>query len=346
MKLGAYYWDGWFERIPAQTDRLLMEFPDRMPVWGWIGDTVENMELQIDMAADAGLAYFAFDWYYSKSGKHIKMNECVDRYLASYNRDRINWCLLVANHDDYRIYRDDWDKFCDAVTPYLADDRALQAGGRPMIIIFSPDGMIDDLGGEAEAKKCFEQFRKMTNNAYIVAGCPGVPRDDQTNAVSRDSAEWTRFCNKLENGGFDAISGYNYHRFYLTKGDTTNLIYPFEQLSADHELIWEMFAKHSHLPYIPCVNGGWDCRPWEPSKRYKGDAAKPSCYSPDRTPYTQYEHVKNARIWLRDNPNNSVDGLAIVYAWNENGEGGYIQPTIGDNGSILQSVSRAVKEKL
>ena len=95
---------------------------------------------------------------------------------------------------------------------------------------------------------------------------------------------------------------------------------------------------------MPCVNGGWDCRPWEKGGLYKGDNAVPSCYSPDRTPSTQYQHVKNAGLWLNHNRANALDDLAVVYAWNENGEGGYIEPTIGNNGTILQAVSRGIRE--
>ena len=349
MKLGAYYWDGWYARIGHQTDRLMLEFPDRMPIWGWLGDTIGNMELQIDIAADAGLKFFAFDWYYSKDGDEILMNGCVDRYLEARNRSRLEWCLLVANHDPFRVYKDDWVKFCQKVIPYLKDTYTLNVNEIPIIIIFSPFGLIEDLGGLEETKKCFATFREMVKKSglkdvCIVAGCPGIPRDEDTQDVSVDDNKWIEFCKILEDAGYDSISGYNYHRSYIKKGDLTNLIYPFDKLSSDYEYAWDMFAQHCKLPGLLNVNGGWDCRPWEPGLEITGGTATPSCYSPDRTPYTQYKHVMKAGEWQKKYPDKSLDGLAIVYAWNENGEGGYIQPTIGDQGYVLKAISRAIRE--
>jgi hypothetical protein len=75
--LGAYYFDGWAGKSPHAgkaewakdapthlTKRMLDEFPDREPVWGWRDDTPAVMERQIDLAADHGIAFFAFCWYH------------------------------------------------------------------------------------------------------------------------------------------------------------------------------------------------------------------------------------------------------------------------------------------
>ena len=188
MRLGAYYWDGWYERLPNQSERLLMEFPNRMPVWGWLGDTIENMELQIDYAANAGLAFFAFDWYYSKEGEVIGMNGCIDRYLKARNNNRMEQCLLVANHDPFRIYRKDWERFCELVMPYVTDKHALKAGDNPVVIIFSPFNLIDDLGGVEDTRNCFEYFKDSAKKnglpgLCVVAGLPQLPRDKETDAV-------------------------------------------------------------------------------------------------------------------------------------------------------------------
>jgi hypothetical protein len=233
--------------------------------------------------------------------------------------------------------------------PFLKDGHALKANGMPVVIIFSPFGLIDDLGGVEETNARFASFREKAASGglpgvCIVAGCPGVPRDEDTQAVSEDPGKWIEFCAKIEAAGYDAMSGYNYHRLFMAKGDSENLIYPFEKLSADYEYAWEMFAAHCKLPNMLNVNGGWDCRPWEPNDLVRGGSAAPSCYSPDRTPYTQYRHVMKAGEWQKRNKDRSLEDLAVVYAWNENGEGGYIQPTVGDQGSILQSVSRAIRE--
>ena len=349
MRLGAYYWDGWYQPLPHWTERLTNEFSCRMPVWGWLGNTVRNMEMQIDLAADAGLDYFSFDWYYPQNGRVSGMNGAVERFLQAENRHRMKFCLLVANHDGGRIFRDKWDDFCDMIMPLLTAPEALLVGGRPVVMIFAPENFAPDLGGHEESRHCVDLLNEKARKAglpvvYLVASCHILPTDEETCAVSQDPAAWDEYCADMEKMGFDALSGYNYHRLNLKKGDYENLIYPFEQLSRDYELCWDMYAAHSRLPYLPCVNGGWDCRPWENGSFYKGLNAVPSCYSPDRTPYTQYAHVKRAGEWMRAHASRVPDDLAIIYAWNENGEGGFIEPTVGGGDTILKAVGRAVRE--
>ena len=77
MSIGAYYFGGWagHSQLAGNTKepwalnapmhltrRMVEEFPEREPVWGWRDDSLEAMERQIDLAADHGLAFFAFCW--------------------------------------------------------------------------------------------------------------------------------------------------------------------------------------------------------------------------------------------------------------------------------------------
>ena len=68
--VGAYYFDGWSGRnthagdpqepwattAPTHlTRRMIEEFPEREPTWGWRDDSLAIMERQIDLAADHGV---------------------------------------------------------------------------------------------------------------------------------------------------------------------------------------------------------------------------------------------------------------------------------------------------
>lgn len=347
MKLGAYYWDGWYAKIPHWTDRLLTEFADREPVWGWLGNTVENMELQIDYAVNGGLSFFAFDWYYPENGHINPMNNAVDRFLLAKNSKDMNFCLLIANHSGGFIYKENWEDACERFMPYLIDERSLRVDGKPVIIFFSSYDLSRCLGGAEETKRCLESLREKARQAglpgVIVIGCENPPRDSEGN-LDLNPERWTQMLKQRESEGLDALTGYNYHREHVLCGDKKVFIYPYEDLAKDHSESWDAFAKYSKLPYMPIVISGWDCRPWE--TLWQG-AAKPhprSCYSPDRTPTQIYNHVIEAGNWIKNNPQNALEDLAIIYAWNENGEGGYIVPTIGDNGRILQAIYEAVND--
>lgn len=339
LKLGAYYWDGWYEKIPHWTDSLLNEFSGREPTWGWLSAGVENMEMQIDLAADHGLDFFAFDWYYPESGEINPMNYAVDRFLASGNNERMEFCLLVANHAGFRIYQNTWPDAVERFLPYLSSERALRVDGKPVIIFFANGE--SDLGGTRNLKKSLDYLRAECvkaglKGAYIMV-CAG-PERDTSGDISTSFTQWAASARKYKAMGYDAVTAYNYSRGSLPDGTYE---YPFRQLSADYEQVWAMQAKYSLLPYMPALNGGWDCRPWQtPSEGW--NPAGLSCYSPDRKPEDFYDHVRNVKQWLADYPNAGVDGLAIFYAWNELGEGGYLVPTKGEGDAVLKAIREAV----
>lgn len=350
MRLGAYYWDGWYAKIRHWTDRLMNEFADREPIWGWLGDTVGNMELQIDIAADSGLHYFAFDWYYPEKGKMSKMNDAVDRYLKSKNCGRMKFCLLVANHPGGLIYRQNWEHACELFLPYLTSQYALKTrDGKPIIIFFSSAELNNCLGGPEETIKCLDYLREEAKKKGLpgvcVLSCISLPRDEAGDVIPFGE-EWYARCKTAEELGVDGVTGYNYHRLLRKVGEKEEYIYPYEELARDHETAWEGFAKHLKIPYIPVVIGGWDCRPWETI--WEGSTSTTpksrSCYSPDITPPQLYRHVKNAGEWLEANKDDTLEDFAIVYAWNENGEGGFIEPTKGDGGRKLAAVKQALEE--
>jgi hypothetical protein len=231
--------------------------------------------------------------------------------------------------------------------PYLTDKKALKVDGKPVIIFFSSYELSRCLGGAEETKKCLEALREKARNAglpgVIVIGCENPCRASGGD-IETNSEIWTDFLKQHESEGLDALTGYNYHRGHLKYGDKEVFIFPYGELARDHEESWEGFGKYTSLPYMPIVIGGWDCRPWE--TLWQG-AAKPqprSCYSPDRTPPQLYRHVCKASEWIKNNQSHALGDLAIVYAWNENGEGGYIEPTIGDGGRILAAVKKAVED--
>ena len=51
---------------------MIEEFADREPIWGWRDDRLEIMERQIDLAADHGIAFFAFCWYWNKDPAKVE----------------------------------------------------------------------------------------------------------------------------------------------------------------------------------------------------------------------------------------------------------------------------------
>ena len=183
-RVGVYYFEGWAgkhklagkapwaKNAPTHlTERMLREFPEREPIWGWRDDRQEVMDRQIDWAAKSGIDFFSFCWYWSKDPKTIREDPkhvCLELYLKAKNRSRLRFCLMIANHQGFLFSGpDDWKKAFALWLPYLKHERYVTVAGKPLLIVFNvPNG---DKAGFAS--------RRATRIARGTTSCPGGSRD-------------------------------------------------------------------------------------------------------------------------------------------------------------------------
>jgi hypothetical protein len=322
--VGAYYFDGWAGRhrlagteawakdAPTHLSRrMLEEFPEREPIWGWRDDRQEIVEQQIDLAADHGITFFAFCWYWHPTQQQIDedpKHTGLNLFLKARNKERMKYCLLVANHAGFLIGNaENWRKAAERWMPYLTDKRYVTVDAKPLVIIFNPaDGKSEGLAALQEAAK--------------KAGLPGV-------AVAA--------C-----GRGDPKAGYTLRTYYnIVPGYADGAQErPYAELVAAHQKAW---SGSTEQPFIPEVTAGWDKRPWEGPL---GLNQKPGSYFPDRTPAAFGRFVQSAIDWMDQHPQQTTkERLVLVYAWNEFGEGGYIAPTKGDpQGQYLEALKSVV----
>ena len=87
--------------------------------------------------------------------------------------------------------------------------------------------------------------------------------------------------------------------------------------------------KKTGAQFVPQVTSGWDKRPrydhpnpWEPDyEDFKNQ------YSEQGTPEQIAQNIENAFAFNDENREQTVFNSVLVYAWNENDEGGWIMPT-------------------
>ncbi len=323
--VGAYYFDGWSGQTYHITELLKTEFADRKPVWGWKDDTVEVMQKQIDYCADHGIAFWSFCWYYPEGEKKTTpLNNALDLYLQSPNCQRMQFCLLVANHGGFRIGPKDWDACCEKWITLFRQPTHLRLDDQPLLIFFSPEELQQAFGGAEGVRKALESLRAKAKEA----GLPGV-------AVAACTGPGGNFA-ELARSGYTLLTGYNYSLGWMS-GDGSK---PFRSLIEGNQKILQQFAERTTLPYVPVITVGWDRRPWE-----KGSLPpeKLSTWYPDRTPKLVEEFVGAGMKWLDDHPDKATpQRLLLLYAWNENGEGGYLTPTEADGTEYLKAVQWAI----
>ncbi|MGM0490773.1 MAG: glycoside hydrolase family 99-like domain-containing protein [Planctomycetota bacterium] len=322
--LGAYYFGGWSGHTHHVTDLLRTEYADRQPVWGWETNSV-NIVQQIDYCADHGMAFWSFCWYYPEGeDKATPLNHGLDLYLEAPNRERLKFCLLVANHGGFRIGPNDWNACCERWVELFQQPTHLRVDGKPLITFFLPGEIWEAFDSVQGVRKALDSLRAKAKEA----GLPGVTVAACTGP--------SRYLNDLKNAGFDVLTGYNYN---LTWKDGAGSR-PFKTLIDGNAEIFDRMAKQTPLPYIPAVMAGWDRRPWEQGKL---PPEKLSGWYPDRSPKQVEEFVRLGVRWLDEHPNKATpQRLLLIYAWNELGEGGYLTPTAADGTDYLEAVERAI----
>lgn len=334
IKLGAYYFAGWSGKnalddgapehewakgMPTHVSKkLTTEFAGRTPIWGWRDDGPGIMEKQINLAADHGISYFAFCWYWKdnrgpinvdaieKDPKHVAMQ----RFIKAKNNKRMEFCLLVANHSGSEIIGEEaWKQAADYWITLFKNPRYLRVGGKPLIIIFQP-------------KDANTAGLAYLQDAARKAGFPGVEVACNSNGKPED--------------GFTMRTHYGIHGGYGKPSEE----HDFQEIVDDCLKAWKGTPQQ---PYIPLLTVGWDRRPWEaPDGLGKGSLV--SWYFTGRSPKKLQDFMGQLVNWMDTHPDQiSKERLALLCAWNEMGEGSWLVPTRDDpKGEYLKAIKKVV----
>lgn len=340
IKMGAYYFAGWSGKCPYDdgtpenewakgmpthyTKKLATVYSNRTPVWGWRDDTVELMERQIDLAADHGVAWFSFCWYWAdnkgpinipaieEDSKHLPMR----LFMQARNNDRMEFCLLVANHGGFEIIGTDaWKQAAEYWMTIFKHPRYLRMGGKPVLVIFNPRG------SDKEGLAYLQQLA-------VKEGFPGVEVAACGKGAPEDGFSLKTFYNVTPDG---------------TWSENVSVKHPYREIVEANTKAWKGSAEQ---PLIPLITQGWDKRPWENPDGF-GSGTSVTWYFEKATPAEFEGLVRKLAEWMEANPAQvNKDNLAIIYAWNEIGEGGWLVPCKEDpEGAYLKAIKNVVFNK-
>lgn len=299
-QIGVYYFPGW---ATASQWAPIRRFPERTPTLGFYreGDP-EVADWHIKWAVEHGISFFIYDWYWVQGARSLE-HALHDGFLRARYQHLLKFCLLWANHnppntsseEDLLNVTDFW------LEHYFHRENYLKVDGKPMVVIFSPYRLRADMGSEA-VRTAFEKMRARCRQAgfaglYLVAcGAPGQEA-------------------LLVKEGYDAISGYNWPRAGMQPGEGNRS--PFHRLLEGYREMWGSILREGLLPLIPPVSGGWDSRPWH------GEGA---LVRYGRTPELFRRHLQDVKALLDQGGPLLPYKMAFIEAWNEWGEGSYIEP--------------------
>lgn len=338
--VGVYYFDGWsgtsrYANTPSEswwaenapthlTRQLIRDYSGRQPLWGWRNDTQEIMETQIDLMADNGVDFMLYCWYWQTNRGPINV-EAINNdskhtslrlYLNAKNKQRVQYALLVANHDGGEIIGpSNWEAAVRHWVQYFRDPLYVHVDGKPLVVLF---GATDDTITNEDIAKMQETARRLGfKDGLSIAGNGSAAR----------------------NKDFNFATHYN-----LTTGYGAGSVEKDYQVIINHSKD-RWIGTESH-PYIPVITAGWDSRPWE-GERPEGLGGDPCWYFTGDTPEVFKDFLGDAITWMDNNPTKTPkERLVLIYAWNEIGEGGYLVPTIDDpKAAKLKKIGELLKER-
>jgi hypothetical protein len=333
--VGAIRWDAWYapESIPTKAvERALTppQYRSRLPFFadenGDASDvrlpplSQEVMDLEIRQAAFAGLDFWSFVAFDRKN----TMSIALDLYLQSKYRDRIRFCMFTAL--EYWGASTQPSSLASEHLKLMKNPSYVRFDGRPLYFLgFVSGEKIRRLwGGVDPLKDAIGQFRAaaiaygLANPYLVMAGSPS------------DAELWTSL-------GADAASAY-------AISDTRHFG-TYRELTHVAEDGWRKMAL-AHLPVIPTVMAGWDRRPrierpvpWE-SWQKPNVGMEAWFAAPSRSELAQ--HLGRAIDFANSQTPRRAPAV-IIYAWNENDEGGWLIPTLPCNTDHLYAVREATK---
>lgn len=301
-EVGVYYFPGW---PTASQWQPIQRFPERRPVLGWYreGDP-EVADWHIKWAVEHGITFFIYDWYWVRGQRQLE-HGLHDGYFKARYRSLLKFCLLWANHNPPgSSSRED----CLNVTRfwienYFRQPEHVMLHGKPVVFIFAPENLTHDLGGSDTVRAVFDEMRA----ECVRAGLKGLYLVARVNDAAQARLAVTE--------GYDAVSSYTWPHLGVPAGEFRA---PYATVLEGYRRQWQHIVDTADIPLMPPVCGGWDSRPWHGENNF---------IRYDRTPELFRQHLLDARQFVETNAGNPrVRNWLILEAWNEWGEGSYVEP--------------------
>ncbi|MBP3211773.1 MAG: glycoside hydrolase family 99-like domain-containing protein [Prevotella sp.] len=317
----------------------------------------EVREQQAQLAREAGLEGFCYYHYWFGNGRQL-LERPFNEVLASGKPD-FPFCLCWANHDwtnktwqkgnnfrrDSMIMKmeyskEDYVRHFNYVLPAFRDPRYITVDGKPLFAVWAPHHIPDarefiDLWQQLARENGLPGIHFVGHTDNAGKGLPGQTAD----YYSTDKAK--EYYQTVLDLGFDAVMSSGYRRAVaLLQGKT--------------RMLWRMLSGKTFAPtyskmdysrlmanyYVP-EDAGENIYPtllpqWDRTPR----AGKNSEIVVDSTPDRFQETVETAIELIRQKE--PEHQLLFLKAWNEWGEGDYVEPDLKFGHGYIQAIRQAI----
>jgi len=348
--LGAIRWDAWHTPgtnkehggvggpVMAMMESLGPKaYHYRLPFFGKVtgensvrlgGYTPEIMGREIAFAKAGGLDYWVFLLYEEGSS----MSEGLETYLKHPDKKSMPFCAM-ASWGTFRGAHEFTNRM-KRLARLAADPAYFRLeDGRPLLYVFDLNrSHLDGWGGAAKSRALFDLLKTELRRAagaepYLVIACFSPD----------EGAELARIL------GAQAVTSY-------ATSSTGEEPKPYADLALTAEKFWAKCLE-TEADMVPICMAGWDRRPriehpvpWEKHQK-PGEGMGRYFLMP--TPDELAAHLKRGLDFTAEYRARCPAQTVLTYAWNEHDEGGFLCPTLGEDGkpntSRLDALSRMRK---
>lgn len=332
-EIGALYFPGWGK--PEAWERIFPVAPIRKPVLGWYDESnPECVDWQIKWAVENGIQYFLVDWYWNRG------NQSLDHWVKAFQKAKyrkyFKWAMMWANHNGPGSHSEEDQA---AVTKFWIENyfntpEYYTIDGRPVVMIWSPEGMDHDIheiyakkGVELKkgegVKKLLDLSQKMAKEAGF-KGIYFISMKWPEASTDPSSVQW------LADAGFEMTSLYHYMH-HGNKAPNPKY-FSFDYCVDSIGDYWNARQETGILPFLPNLSTGWDSRPWHGLRQ---------TVIYDRTPE---KFRKICEICKEFTQKNGIRNILLA-PLNEWGEGSYAEPNREFGFGMYEAVRETFCEK-
>lgn len=152
----------------------ILKHPERTPALGFYGqENPEVSDWETKWALEHGVNFFIYCWYRASQGEPVKMHfgsALHDALFKSRYGDQMKFTIMWENQSRGTAgVADEHDLFTNLlpfwIDNYFKRGNYLKVDNRPVLFIYRPEFLIQDLGGIANVRHAFEKMRQVCKSA-------------------------------------------------------------------------------------------------------------------------------------------------------------------------------------
>lgn len=321
ISVGVYIFPGWYRHdgssdYPYKCHDDVSEWRNAIskvskprPVLGFYDDSLPEVnDWHIKWAREAGISWFAFDWYWNAGEKRLS-HTLEKGFLKSRYCNEMQFCINWCNHGlDYKKPLDFSPKAMEEVIRYCADNyfvrpNYFKINGRPVFMIYIIEPILTACGGADKFQLQVLPRLSTICHEHGLGDLFLIWDSNDPGSVSDVPVG-------------DAFTSYSYHWVLNGSSWTIPGSAPYSEIVEGVVPIWQkMLSTKNNKQFIVGAQAGWDD---SPRRHTDGNNWVRTGLTIDLFE----KMLRNGKSLVRPE-----FPYFMIEAWNEWGEGSYLEPS-------------------